>query len=73
MTLKGFSELINYNRGTLHQIINGNRKAGKKLIKIIMNFTDNQVTEADVLHHYMEKQKDDECKANVKNDVQDEC
>lgn len=46
-----FAALIDYDRTTLQEVMKGRRKAGKKLIKKIVEQTDGEVTEQDLLSY----------------------
>lgn len=53
-----FAGMINYSRENLHGIMKGNRKAGRKLIKIIIEFTHGEVTEEELLKPYKEQHEE---------------
>ncbi len=55
-----FAALINYDRSSIHEIIKGRRKAGKKLIKTIMKFTNGEVSEEEILIPYKERMQNTE-------------
>ncbi len=54
-TMTNFASIINYDRATIYQIIQGRRKAGRKLINIIMEFTKGEVSEEEILIPYKER------------------
>ncbi len=49
LTYKEFGERINYNGRYLNSIANGHLKPGKKVIKLIVQATNGQVTENEIV------------------------
>lgn len=52
-----FADLIDYHRMSLHQILSGQRMAGRKFVKAVIAVTNGEVTEEDILRPYKDKKE----------------
>ncbi len=60
VTSTQIAEKINYNKGFVMQVANGNMKAGNKFAKLIEQWTKGVVTKEEVIDWYEENKKDKE-------------
>jgi len=60
MKIKDFSQILEYDRSQVTQVIGGKRKPGRKMIMRIERATEGLVTKEDLLKNYKDKNSSEE-------------